>query len=147
MNPAFITSLCVAIVLASGQAFGGPQAAPPGGVAAHPGGHPPAARAPHHNGRNIGAFFPATGGWFWGPSGPANNPNVNVTQSITGGPSYTCSLDIPGDWAHRCPPTLFASPPEPLPPPHVPYELGCPAQRVTVPGADGKDQTVSIVRC
>jgi hypothetical protein len=27
------------------------------------------------------------------------------------------------------------------------YELGCPAQTVTVPGADGKDQTINIVRC
>jgi hypothetical protein len=24
---------------------------------------------------------------------------------------------------------------------------GCPAQTVTVPGADGKDQTVTVVRC
>jgi hypothetical protein len=24
---------------------------------------------------------------------------------------------------------------------------GCPAQTVTVPGKDGKDQTVSLVRC
>jgi len=29
----------------------------------------------------------------------------------------------------------------------VPYELGCPAQAVTVLGTDGKDQTISIVRC
>jgi hypothetical protein len=29
----------------------------------------------------------------------------------------------------------------------VPYELGCPARSVTVPGADGKDQTINIVRC
>jgi hypothetical protein len=74
-------------------------------------------------------------------------PNVDVRQTITGGPSYTCTLDIPGDWAHRCPPSLFASPPEPPPLPPAPYELGCPAQTVRVPGADGKDQTINILRC
>ena len=31
--------------------------------------------------------------------------------------------------------------------PPVPYELGCPSRAVTVPGADGKDQTITIVRC
>ena len=28
-----------------------------------------------------------------------------------------------------------------------PYVPGCHGQNVTVPGADGKDQTVNIVRC
>lgn len=146
---AFVTSLSVTMALASHQAFGGPTAAPSGSSAsAHSGARPSIGRSPHHNGRNTGAFFPSAGGWFWWPSGPSNSqPNVDVRQIITGGPSYTCTLDIPGDWAHRCPPSLFASPPEPPPPPPVPYELGCPAQAVTVPGGDGKDQTINIVRC
>jgi hypothetical protein len=144
---AFITSLGVTIAVASSQALGAPPAASGGGAAsAHSGGRP--SIAPHHNGRNARGLFPSTGGWYWWPSGPSNSqPNVDVRQIITGGPSYTCTLDIPGDWAHRCPPSLFASPPEPPPPPPVPYELGCPAQTMTVPGADGKDQTINIVRC
>ena len=142
---AFIASLSVAIALASNQAFGAPTAAPGGSsVSVRSGANPTNTRPSHHIRRDTGAFFP----WLWWPSGPSNNqPNIDVRQTITGGPSYTCTLDVPGDWAHRCPPSLFASPPEPLPPPPVPYELGCPAQAVTVLGTDGKDQTISIVRC
>lgn len=144
---AFMTSLGVTIALAASQAFGAPPAPSGGGAAsAHSGARPSV--APHHHGRNARGFFSSPGGWYWSPSAPSNGqPNVDVRQIITGGPSYTCTLDIPGDWAHRCPPSLFASPPEPPPPPPVPYELGCPAQSVTVPGADGKDQTIKIVRC
>ena len=146
-NTAFITFLGVTIAVAASQALGAPLAAPAGSSAsAHSGAHPSV--APRHNGRNQRGFFNSTGGWYWWPSGPSNSqPNVDVGPTITGGPSYTCTLDVPGDWAHRCPPSLFASPPEPSPPPAVPYELGCPAQTVTVPGADGKDQTINIVRC
>lgn len=143
--PAFIT-FGVAVALATSQAFGGPPASP--GVSAssaHSGVRSAGTRSHHHNLRNSGAFFSGAGGWFWGPSGPSNSqPNVNVTETITGGPSYTCTLDIPWDWPHRCPPIFSAEAP---PPPLVRYERGCPAQTVTVPGADGKDQTVSVVRC
>ena len=48
--------------------------------------------------------------------------------------------------AHRYPPNLFATPPEPIPPP-VSYRPGCAAQAVTVPGTDGKDQTINMIRC
>src|SRR5262245_48206903 len=145
VQTAFITSLSVAVALASNQAFAAPTAAPAGGSASVRSGSPPTNTRPsHHNGRHTGAFFP----WFWSPSGPSNaQPNIDVMQSITGGPSYTCTLDLPWDWAHRCPPSFFASPPAPLPPPPVPYEPGCPAKTMTINGADGKDQTISIVRC
>jgi len=141
-------SLSMTIALVSNEAVGGPSAPAAGSSApAHLDARGSVARPPHHDGRNTRAF-PSTGGWFWWPSGSSNSqPNVDIRQTITGGPSYTCTLDIPGDWAHRCPPSLFASPPEPPPPPPVPYELGCPAQTMTVPGADGKDQTINIVRC
>ena len=150
----FVTSLSVTIALASHQAFGGGQQQhlveallPPircssinRAIAA--------SQWTKHRSFLLLLSFLLAGGWFWSPSGQSNSqPNVDVRQIITGGPSYTCTLDIPGDWAHRCPPSLFASPPEPPPPPPVPYELGCPAQAVTVPGGDGKDQTIKIVRC
>jgi hypothetical protein len=141
---AFIVSLSAALTLASNQAFGQLGAAH-GGVSAstHSTFHPSVTRSPHHhNRRNIGTFFP--GDFFWGPWN--GQPNVEVTQPISGDIHYTYKFDVPWDWAHRYPPSFFASPPEPPSPP-VAYRPGCPAQTVTVPGADGKDQTVSMVRC
>jgi hypothetical protein len=147
---AFIMSLGAALAVASNQAFGEPGAAH-GGVSAstHSPFHPSLARSPHHrNGRNRGAFLPVDGGFFWDPSN--GEPNVDVTQPlsapISGDVNYTYKFDVPWDWAHRYPPSFFASPPKPPSPP-VAFVPGCPAQTVTVPGDDGKDQTVAIVRC
>src|SRR5262245_15834568 len=138
---AFITLLGVAITLASNQAFGGSGPGPGGSsVARH---SPHHHRSPHHfNRRNIGTFFPGVGGFY----GPFNGqPDINVTQTITDG-YYTCTYDIPWDWVHRCPPSFFAGPPVPPSPP-VAFRPGCSGQAVTVPGADGKDQTVNMLRC
>jgi hypothetical protein len=138
---AFITLLGVAITLASNQAFGQLRAAAPGGS-------PPSMPSARHHGaphRNIGTFFPAVGGFFGGPFNSQPNLNLDVRQTITDG-IYTCTYDIPWDWVHRCPPSFFASPPVPPPPP-VAFRPGCSGQAVTVPGADGKDQTVNMLRC
>jgi len=142
---AFVTFLGVTVSLASNQAFGGSGATPGGASVPAPSiFRPSVTRAPHHHiGRNTGAFFPGAGGFFVGPS--AGQPNVEVTQTITDG-IYTCTYYLPWDWVHRCPPSFFAGPPEPPPPPVV-HSTGCPAQTVTVPGADGKDQTVMMLRC
>ena len=146
-----IMSLSVALTLASNQAFGRSGAAHAGISAStrstfHPSVfHPSVTRSPfHHNGRNIGNFFPVAGDFFWGPSN--GQPNVEVTQPMSGDINYTYKFDVPWDWAHRYPPGFFASPPK-LPSPPVAYVPGCPAQTVTVLGADGKDQTVTVVRC
>jgi len=65
----FITSLSVAIALASNQAFAAPTAAPGGSPASvRSGSHPTNTRPSHNIGRNTGAFFP----WLWWPSGPSN---------------------------------------------------------------------------
>ena len=141
---AFIMSLSVA--LASNQAFGGSGAAH-GGVSAsaHSGFHPSVVRLPHrHNGRNFGTFFPVVGDSFLGSSN--GEPNLGVPQPMSGDITYTYKYDVPWDWAHRFPPGFFADPPKPPSPP-VAYVPGCPAQTVTVLGADGKDQTVTMVRC
>jgi hypothetical protein len=156
----FITSLSVALTLTSNQAFAqsGVQRGARGGVSAST--HS-VFRSHHlhnqhvlHNRRNAffqrnrrNAFFPGTGGFFWEPSNAV--PNVEVTQPI--GPlsndfTYTYKYDVPWDWAHRYPPSFFESPPEPPAPP-VFYRPGCAAQTVTAPGADGKDQTITMVRC
>jgi hypothetical protein len=70
--------------------------------------------------------------------------NVDVYRPTSGDIHFTCTYDVPWDWVHRCPPVV--SPPEPPPLPVV-RAPGCLPQAVTVPGADGKDQTVSMVRC
>jgi hypothetical protein len=72
-----------------------------------------------------------------GPIGPTSN-DIN----------YTYKQDIPWDWAHRFPPGYFGSPAQPSSSaPAMAYVPGCARQTVTVPGADGKDQTVNVVRC
>jgi hypothetical protein len=94
----------------------------------------------HHRGRNIGT---AVGGFFYGPANA--EPEVVVTEpQLSGETPYTCSLDIPWDFVHRCP-----SPPEPASGPNIIPSVtpGCPAQHVTIPMGDGKEQTVTIVRC
>jgi hypothetical protein len=146
---AFTMSISVALAFASNQALGQSGAAQGGRSASmHPTSHPSVTRSPHQRiGRNRAAFFPTTGGFFWGPSNGV--PNVEVGQptgSISGDFNYTYKNDFPWDWAHRYPPSLFAAPPEPTPPP-VSYRSGCAAQTVTVPGADGKDQTINMMRC
>src|SRR5262245_39901156 len=137
----FIACLSVAFILASNQAFGQLRAAAPSGSPPSM----PSARhhvAPH---RNIGTFFPAVGGFFGGPFNSQPNLNLDVRQTITDGIS-PCPYDIPWDWVHRCPPSFFAGPPVPPAPP-VALRPGCAGQAVTVPGADGKDQTVNMLRC
>ncbi len=87
------------------------------------------------------------GGSFFGPWG--GGPNVDITQTIPGNIHYTYTYEPLWDAAHRYQPVVSPSetvviPPEVIARPFVP---GCPAQSVTVPSGDGKEQTISIVRC
>ena len=142
MYAAFIASLSIALTFASNETFGA-SGTVNGGTSAstHSTFHPSGARPlPHHIGRHTGALWPAAGGLF---SGPANGePEVDVTEPMSGDVHYTCTYDIPWDWVHRCP--SFVSPSERVVTPHEP---GCPAQTVTIPMGDGKEKTVTIVRC
>src|SRR5215470_19555977 len=147
----FTISLGVALSVASSQTFGQAGVAQAGArsVSASTDSpfHRSVARSPHFNNarnivrnnvRNRGTFLPTTGGFFFGPSN--GQPNAEVMQpmgAVSGDFTYTYKQDFPWDWAHRYPPSLFASPPEPLLPP-IALRPGCPAQTVTVPGADGK---------
>ena len=147
---AFVTSFGVALALASNQAFG--QLAGHGGSSAstHSTFHPSFNRSPHHRiGRNVGPFFPAAGGLFWGSSNGL--PSVEVAPPISGAVSgdftYTFKNDVPWDWAHRFPPNFFGPVADPPPAPRISIPSGCPTQAVTVPGTDGKDQTINMVRC
>jgi hypothetical protein len=137
-------SCCVVFALAPGETFG----ASPGGHGAgaasmHLNVHPSVGQSrQHRRGRDTGAFWLPGWGYYYG-SAPANS-QPDVAPIVPNEALYTCTLDIPWDWAHRCP-----SPPAPPPAPIVimPSAPGCPAQSATVPLGDGKEQTVTIVRC
>ncbi len=81
---------------------------------------------------------------FGGSRATNGGLNVDVDRPISRDTPFACTYDVPWDWVHRCPP--FVSPLDPPSPPVV-LRPGCLTQSVTVPGADGKDQTVTIVRC
>lgn len=56
---------------------------------------------------------------------------------------YTCTLDIPWDWVHRCPPLGPLQPPSV--PVVIPYTPPCPAPTVTFSGVtDGSETSASF---
>lgn len=136
MYGAFIASLSVAaLMLSANEASARSGAAHPAGVAPM---HPRPAVAHllrHHRRNNLGAFWPADG-FFYGPSN--GEPMAGLTQP-SGDIHYTYTYDVPWDWAHRYPPAVAPS--------ERPYVPSCPAETVTVPGRNGSEQTVSIMRC
>jgi hypothetical protein len=137
MYGALVASLgVVALMLAANETFAGSGAAPRGGfTSAHPLSHPSVARSlRHHRRNNAGALWPAVGGFIDEPS--SGGPLVDVPQ---GDIHDSYRYDVPWDWAHRYPPVVTPS--------ERPYVPSCPAENVTVPGHDGKEQTVSIMRC
>jgi hypothetical protein len=138
------------VYAASNQAFGGSGAAHSGAFAStHSAFHRSFARFPHHRNRhNVGTFFPGEAGFIWDQS--YGQPGAEFTPPMSGPTSgdvnYPYRFDIPWDWVHRYPPGFFAGPSQPTSPP-VADVPGCSTQIVTVPGADGKDRTVNLVRC
>ena len=100
-----------ALVLAAGQSFANPVGAVPGPAVA-PGGPGMAPSRPafpsfrpghhHHHHRSFGGFFPS-GGYYYDP-GPAEQPVVTAPPlKQSDDLRYTCVLDIPWDYVHRCP--------------------------------------------
>jgi hypothetical protein len=71
-------------------------------------------------------------------STPGEAP-LGLPQPVPGDIRNSQAYDIPWDWAHRYPPLVT--------PGDKPYVPTCPAEAVTVPGHDGKEQTVNITRC
>ena len=138
MYGAFIASLSVAaFMLPANETFARSGAAHHAGIAPmHSISRPLVARSlRHHRRNNVGAFWPAADG-FYGPSN--GEPMVGPAQS-SGDIHYTYTYDVPWDWAHRYPPAVTPS--------ERPYVPGCPSETVTVPGRNGTEQTVSIMRC
>jgi len=143
MYGAFIVSLSVVVLmLPTNETFArsGAGAGARGGVASAPSiSRPSVAHAlRHHRRDNLGAvFWPAVGDFAYGPSN--GEPLVDVPQPPSGDIHYTYTYDVPWDWAHRYPPAVAPS--------DRPYVPSCPAEAVTVLGRDGKEQTVTIMRC
>jgi len=148
VSAAFLASLSLALAVSSHETFG--QAGHGAGRASastHAQSLRSLARSPdRHAGRRTGAFWPLAGRSYWGPwyGQPVADfaPQIPTDMNY----NYTYKQDVPWDWAHRYPPSYYALPPAPPPPFYAPSP-GCPAQTVTVPSADGREQTVSIVRC
>jgi hypothetical protein len=140
MYGAFIASLsAVALMLAANETFARSGTAPRGGfTSAHSISHRSVAQSLRHfRGRNLGALWPAVDDSSYGPSD--GGPAVDVTQPTSGDVHYTTTYDVPWDWAHRFPPLVAPS--------ERPYVPSCPTENVTVPGHNGKEQTVSVTRC
>jgi hypothetical protein len=126
----------VALLFAAGETIARPATARGGGFSPT---HfrPHLAQSPRHHGRNrVGTFWPGVGGYYGGPD---DEPMVDVTPPASGDMHYTYTQDVPWDWAHRYPPAVAPS--------DRPYVSSCPAESVTVPGRDGKDQVINITRC
>ena len=140
MYGALIASLsAVALMLAANETFAASGAGPRGGLSsAHAMSRAPVVRSfRHHRRNNVGIFWPGVGDFSNGPSN--GEPMVDLTQPRSGDVHYTYTYDVPWDWAHRFPPNVTPS--------DRPYVSSCPAETVTVPGQDGQEQTVSIMRC
>jgi len=150
---ALVMSLGVALALSASETFAAPPTAPAASTPA-PVVRPLTRAHNPHNARHVGHFRPFIGGPFsgawngWGSwYGPRDVDNVPVVSGDRNY-NYTYKFDVPWDWVHRYPPGFFDSPAmPPSPPSPIIYTPGCPAQAVTVPGANGAQQTVSIVRC
>jgi hypothetical protein len=139
MYGALIASLgAVALMLAADQALARPGSAARGGSAStHAVSNPSFARSlRNHRRNNVGGFWPG-GGFFYEPSN--GEPVAGAAQPMSGDIHYTYTYDVPWDWAHRYPPTVTPS--------DRPYVPSCGAETVTVPGRDGGERTINVVRC
>ena len=137
---ALIASLSLAaLVFAANEAFARSGTAPHGAVAAKHSIARHHALLHRHLRRNdfFGTVWPAYGDYSSGPT--PSEPLVDLTQPVPSDIRNSQAYDIPWDWAHRYPP--FVTPGD------KPYVPSCPAETVTVPGHDGKEQTVNIMRC
>src|SRR3974390_2262037 len=107
-----------------------------------------------NNQRNLGAVWPATGGYYYDqnaePYPYESYPYMDVTGPTSGGNNYPNTYDIPWDAVHRYPWGFTNNSLQPVNvEPNVELSFGpaCRSQSVTVPWSDGKDQTVNIIRC
>jgi hypothetical protein len=140
MYGALIASLgAVALMFVADPTFARPGAAARGGsVSTHSASNRSVAfRSFRHIRRNhLGGFWPGEG-FFNEPSN--GEPILDGTQGASRDIHYTYTYDVPWDWAHRYPPAVTPS--------DRPYVPSCGAETVTVPGRDGGERSVNVVRC
>lgn len=84
-------------------------------------------------------YWPDTYGDYGTYGAAPGEPGVDVAPPASGDVHYTYTYDVPWDWAHRYPPAVAPS--------DRPYAPGCGTEAVTVPGRDGADRTINIMRC
>jgi hypothetical protein len=142
MYGALIASLSVvALMLAANETFARSDGARGGGFASrHSISRPPAVPSFRHHRRNrinVAPFWPGVGDLYDAPLN--GGPVVGVAPPISNDIRYTYTYDVPWDWAHRYPPTVVPS--------DRPYVSSCPTETVTVPGRNGSEQTVNVMRC
>jgi hypothetical protein len=95
-------------------------------------------RRNNNNNLNNNGFFAAWPDDY--PNGPTPGaPPVDLTQPLPSDIRNSQAYDIPWDWAHRYPPIVT--------PGEKPYVPSCPSETVNVPGHNGNEQTVNIMRC
>lgn len=152
-------SFSIAIVLASNQAFAGSEVAYTKSRVSNYLNERSNFAAEHSTSNDIHFTYKFDVPWDWAHRYPPNiftNPlvasppavTVGVAQPISGGDTnFTYSLDVPWDWAHRYPPGFFAGAAEAPAPALVVHAPGCRTQDVTVGSDNGKQQTMTIVRC
>lgn len=90
----------VALVVCAGTASADPGAARGAGLAPARPAFPAFPRHHHHG----GGFFPGTGGVVYGATNEVREPVVEAPPVARSDElRYTCVLDIPWDYVHRCP--------------------------------------------
>src|SRR5919106_6843306 len=94
----------VALVLAAGEAFADPGVARGAGVAPSRPAFPAFPKSGHHHHhRGVSGFWP-TGGVVYGTPNVVDEPVAVAPPPKTSDDlRYTCVLDIPWDYVHRCP--------------------------------------------
>jgi len=133
-----------AVLLVVPESFARPGGAGPHGVAGAPGvarPHPPiGSMGRFHRRNNAFVYWPGGGGFFY-DNAPYNysQPFLENVQPQPSDVRYTYTYDVPWDWTHRLPPNVTPS--------DRPYVPSCPSETVTVPGRDGGEHTVNIMRC
>jgi hypothetical protein len=146
MYGTFIASLgAIALMLAANETFAASGIGHRGGfTSTHSISHRSVAQSLRRfRRRNAAIVWPAVGDDFYGSSygygSSHGEPGADITQPTSGDVHYTNTYDVPWDWAHRFPPNVAPS--------ERPYVPSCPTENVTVPGHNGKEQTVSVMRC
>ncbi|MFT4121222.1 hypothetical protein [Bradyrhizobium sp.] len=140
---ALLASLsAAALLLASNDSFARPGGATAHGLTAAPpaaAARPPIGPGARFRGRNNPwVYWPGGGGFFY-DGATYSQPFVDAGQPLSNDVRYTYTYDVPWDWTHRFPPNVVPS--------DRPYVPSCPTEQVTVPGRNGADHTVNIMRC